>query len=300
MTHRYPLLPYLTGLITLLLLLPAGAGQSAGTGGADRAGILDAIAASPFHEPVHLTSAEGEREVRGDIHAILDAPLATLADTLGNVEDWCGILFLHLNVKACVYGDEPDGPGLTLYMGRKSYQDAEVVEQMRLDFYRDQAGEGLVAVRLQADRGPQGIRDVRLDLQAVPLDENRSLLHLHYTVGYGALARMAMGLYFAFGGRDRIGFTIVDRDPEGRPVHVDGIRGMIERNTVRFYFALKAYLREPDHDRLEIRLAHWFDLTERHPEQLREMDRDTYLAQKLREYENQVALQARGEEPAWP
>jgi hypothetical protein len=302
-THRYLLVRLLAGVAALLLLLPPERGVSADGDGdrlPDQAEILEAIAESPFGEPIHLTSVEKEREVQGDIYAIVDAPLTDLAAALGSVEDWCAILFLHLNIKSCVYHDGDDGARMTLYMGRKRYQDAEVVEQLHLDFHWDQPDKDRVITRLQADRGPQGIREFRMDLQAVALDEHRSLLHLHYSIGHGALARMAMRLYFAFGGRDRIGFTVEDHDPDGQPIHVDGIRGLIERNTVRLYFAFKAYLREPDPDRLEARLAHWFDLTERHPDQLREMDKDNYLAQKLREYENQVALQARAGGPAQP
>jgi hypothetical protein len=302
-THQYPLVRLLTGMAALLLLLPPERGVSA-DGDSDRlpdqAEILEMIAESPFGEPIHLTSVEREREVQGDIYAIVDAPLAELGAALENVEAWCETLILHLNVKTCVHHEADDGARMTLYMGRKRYQDAEVVEQMHLDFHRDQPDKDRVIIRLQADRGPQGIREFRMDLQAVALDEHRSLLHLHYSIGYGALARMAMRIYFTFGGRDHIGFTVEDHDPDGEPIHVDGIRGLIERNTVRFYFAFKAYLREPDPDRLEARLAHWFDLTERHPDQLREMDKDNYLAQKLREHENQVALQARADGPARP
>ncbi|WP_018876321.1 hypothetical protein [Thioalkalivibrio sp. ALE31] len=35
----------------------------------------------------------------------------------------------------------------------------------------------------------------------------------------------------------------------------------------------------------------WFELTENYPRQLRELDQETYLGQKMREYANQQAFQ---------
>lgn len=51
----------------------------------------------------------------------------------------------------------------------------------------------------------------------------------------------------------------------------------------------------PEPDQQEPRLTHWFELTERHPEQLREIDKDTYLEQKRRERRDQEALQAKAD-----
>ncbi|MCA1790492.1 MAG: hypothetical protein LC667_11745 [Thioalkalivibrio sp.] len=215
-----------------------------------------------------------------------------VAAGLTNVESWCEILFLNMNVKACVYA-AGDGQ-LTLFMGRKRYQDPAVVEQIHFSFRVDHADDDKLAIMLHADRGPHGLREDTMELRAVPIDDDTSLLHLHYALRYGRLARTVLTCHFALGGRERIGFTVEDTDEADDPVHVDGLRGMIERNTVRFYVALKAYLRHPDLDQLEARLEHWFDLTERHPDQLREGDREDYLAQKARERQDQEALQATG------
>ncbi len=63
---------------------------------------------------------------------------------------------------------------------------------------------------------------------------------------------------------------------------------------MRFYLALQAWLdvRDlPAQEQLLARLERWFDLTDAYLRQLRELDRETYLDQKQREYANQQRLQ---------
>jgi hypothetical protein len=222
----------LAGLVSMLSLAPQVQGALADDQPADHTEILEAIAESPFEEPVHLVSLEGEDGVRGNIHALVDIPFAEMSETLIRIEAWCEILFLHINVKACVH--QADENRLTLFLGRKRYQDPAVAEQIRFRFHVDRHEGERLMIRLQADRGPYGLRQVHMILEVLPLDGDSSLLHLEYALRYGRLGRMALAWYFAFAGRERIGFTVQGLDEEGKPVHVDGLQGMIERNTVRF------------------------------------------------------------------
>ncbi|NPT53878.1 hypothetical protein GNZ13_04465, partial [Paraburkholderia sp. 5N] len=72
------------------------------------------------------------------------------------------------------------------------------------------------------------------------------------------------------------------------------VRGLVERNTMRYYLAIDAYLgalsSTPD-KRLEQRLTTWFDATEQYPRQLHEVDRQAYMQMKYKEYERQQAAQ---------
>src|SRR5690606_28846473 len=97
--------------------------------------------------------------------------------------------------------------------------------------------------------------------------------------------RTAQRLYFSTAGRHRVGFS---REGE-RPIR--GLRGMMERNTMRFYLALQAYLEAPGDEALAERLSRWHALTQEYPEQLKEMSLEEYLDTKQREYQNQQALQ---------
>jgi hypothetical protein len=75
---------------------------------------------------------------------------------------------------------------------------------------------------------------------------------------------------------------------------VEGVRGTIERNTMRYYLALEAVLETwdlPTNDRFEARIRRWFALTERYHPQLHEMNRAEYLQAKRQEHINQLRLQ---------
>jgi hypothetical protein len=151
-------------------------------------------------------------------------------------------------------------------------------------------------VALLAADGPLQTRDYRIEVEAVAFDRTSTLVHLSYSYAYGPAARWAMQLYLATLGHDKVGFTVVGRDADDQPRYVEGLRGVIERNAVRYALALQAYLgslklaAEPE--RLERRLQDWFDATERHARQLREIDRGTYLAMKRQEVRRQQQITA--------
>ena len=99
-------------------------------------------------------------------------------------------------------------------------------------------------------------------------------------------AKVALQTYLRTVGNQKVGFTVNGRGPDGRPVLVGGMRGALERNVMRYYLAIDAYLaalRAPPAERLEERLKEWFDATERYALQLHELDQDTYLEMKRRE-----------------
>ena len=65
------------------------------------------------------------------------------------------------------------------------------------------------------------------------------------------------------------------------------MHGMLERNTMRYYLAVEAYLGAPGKQQLTQRLQDWFTATERYPEQLHELERQAYIEMKLRETSRQ-------------
>jgi hypothetical protein len=119
---------------------------------------------------------------------------------------------------------------------------------------------------------------------------------MSYAYGYGAAARLAMQAYLATAGRDKVGFSITGKGEDGKPIYIDGVRGVVERNTMRYYLAIEAYLGAmggPAGERQEKRLRTWFDATERYARQLHEMERDEYLTMKRSEVQRQRAAQQR-------
>ena len=74
------------------------------------------------------------------------------------------------------------------------------------------------------------------------------------------------------------------------PALIDGVRGLVERNTMRYYLAIDSYFQAapaPPAAQLEQRLQSWFSATEAYPRQLHEADRPAYLEMKHAEYNRQ-------------
>jgi hypothetical protein len=102
-----------------------------------------------------------------------------------------------------------------------------------------------------------------------------------------------MQTYLATVGADKVGFTLVSPGGNAPPIHVAGVRGVVERNTMRYYLAIDSYLasqREPPATQLEHRLQSWFSAVERYPRQLHEVERSDYLAMKRAEVLRQQTL----------
>jgi hypothetical protein len=120
-------------------------------------------------------------------------------------------------------------------------------------------------------------------LEAVPLGAGKSFVHLAYSYAYGTAARLAMKAYLGTLGSGKVGFT---RSGAGTSVAepIGGVRGVVERNTMRYYLAIDAFLDAPKPEQLDRRLAAWFDATEQYARQLHETERADYLAMKKSEY----------------
>lgn len=104
---------------------------------------------------------------------------------------------------------------------------------------------------------------------------------------------VAMQTYLATIGRDKVGFTVVGKQADGQPEYIGGVRGVVERNTMRYYLAIDTFLgtaRAAPAARFEKSLQAWFTAVERYPRQLHEMDRDEYLDMKRAEYLRQQTV----------
>jgi hypothetical protein len=276
------------------LLVAAAAGAHAGTGElqAKYAQLREQLRHNNFQRPLHIDSSQSGNTLRGDVYAVLEHPFRDFTEAFRDPADWCDVLILPFNTKACHAVEGDAGATLVMRIGRKF--DQPVTEAFRVDFTLQPvaASAEYFESRLHARSGPVGTRDYRILISAIPLDARRTFMHLSYSYGFGITGRMAMQLYLATAGADKIGFTVVGRDANG-PVHIGGVRGAIERNVMRYYLAIDAQLaslRVPAHERVETRIQTWFNNTEQYPRQLREMDRSTYVAMKREEYERQQAM----------
>ena len=134
--------------------------------------------------------------------------------------------------------------------------------------------------------GPMSTSDYRVLIEAVPLDAQRSFVHCRYA--YVGPAKLAMQIYLATAGRSKIGFTVVGRGADGSPTYVGGERGSLERNAMRYYLAVVAFV-TASAEPMDARLRSWFSLTERHRAQLHELELDEYLDEKHRDLQRRAA-----------
>lgn len=242
-----------------------------------------------FGRPLHLDSRESPSELKGDIHAVVAYPFEQVKAGLGHPEGWCDVMILQFNTKRCEAA--PAEPArLAVNIGRKHDQPLDKTVQVEFPFRLMAATPEYFSVVLNAPTGPYGTRDYRIVLEAVPLDKSHTFLHLSYSYGFGMTAKLATRTYLATTGRNKAGFTVVGRDGDGGPVYVGGVRGMIERNTMRYFLAIESFLgalAAPADARVEKRLNDWFAAVERYPRQLHEMEREEYLTMKRREIRRQ-------------
>lgn len=269
--------------------LPAVA-QDAATLRARHAALRDKLATNPFGRPLALESTQTSGDLKGDVYAVVDHPFAAVQQSLQSPANWCDILILHLNVKRCKV--EGGGRMLSVNVGRKFDQPVE--DAYRLDFtYKvTSTSADYLQLQLTAEEGPVSTHNYRIVVEAVGVEPKRSLVHMSYAYGYGMAARLAMQAYLSTVGRDKVGFTLLERKPEGKAVYQGGVLGLLERNTMRYYLAIDAFLAAhalPPGEQVERRMREWYASTERYARQLHEMEQADYLEMKRKEIQRQQA-----------
>lgn len=247
-----------------------------------------------FHRALHLDSTESSTELKGDIYALVDYPFATvntaLNDPVEGPAHWCDLLILHLNIKYCRASKDKSGSNIAVNLGRKVYQSLQDSHRVEFRYSVMASDQDYFAIKLLAPEGPMSTHDYRILLEAVPIENDKTFLHFTYAYNFGMSGRLAMKTYLATMARNKVGFTVTGRDGKGQPVYIEGVRGVVERNAMRYYLAIDAYLNAlsaPREEQFEKRLQGWFNATEQYPRQLHEVDRDAYLNMKRDEYRRQ-------------
>lgn len=259
------------------------------------AALAPRLQKNQFGRPLALESVETSTRVSGDVYAEIDAPFETVRKSFTSPRTWCEVLILHVNTKYCRTGVGGNADRLSVRFGKKASQ--EISDAFALEFaFRPVANRArYMEARLTAPTGPLGTEDYQFELQAVPLDGKRSFLRLRYSYAFGGVARLAAQGYLATGGRGKVGFTRVPTGA-GKYQYIGGMRGVAERNTMRYYLALESYIRSlelPPGRQFSSRIEQWFDATEQYRVQLHEMSRSDYLSMKQSEYARQQSSAVR-------
>ncbi|MGZ8261023.1 MAG: hypothetical protein ACXWUL_10805 [Caldimonas sp.] len=274
--------------LALCASLPA-LGQDSAALRTRHSALQDKFTSSQFGRPLVLESTQTSGDLKGDVYAIVEHPFATVRQALQSSENWCDILILHLNVKRC-RTSEGTPKTISLNVGRKFDQPIEDAYQLDFSYRVVSSTAEYLQVQLSAPEGPLSTKNYRIVVETVPIDPRRSIIHMSYAYGYGFAAKIAMQTYLAMLGSHKVGFTVVDKKPDGKPVYQTGVLGLLERNTMRYYLAIDAYLSAydlPAAEQPEKRIREWYASTERYAEQLREMDQKEYLEMKRKEMKRQ-------------
>ncbi len=262
---------------------------------ARHAELVPVLASSALPEPLHVESREVGDRAAGDVYSELPFGIDVLRRELARPGAWCEIVSLHVNVKACTHSATAGAERLTLFAGPKHYQSPDQAERLEMEFRAEGDDPDALHVVASAERGPFGSSDYRIELTAIPIDAERSLVHFHYAYAQGFWTRNATHGYLRTLGRKKVGFSVVDRDAAGQPVYVKGVAGMLERNAVRYHLAILAYLETlslPEADRFEQRIERWYERADHYRRQLYDIDRRQYLSDKRRGWRDQLRLQA--------
>jgi hypothetical protein len=286
--------------LRVLFLIAAIAGAAAtataqeGTSAAmlrkDYEGMAHQLSSNQFGQPLHLVSAQSTNRLSGNLYARVNYPMTTVAAELSQPASWCEVLILHINTKHCRASSNSAGAILAVRIGTKENQALDAASLIEFTYRIIASAPDYLEVELRAAAGPMTTTDYRIVLKAIAVETSQSFLHFSYSYSYGFAGRVAMQAYLTTIGRDKVGFTIIGKKPGGEPEYIANVRGLVERNTMRYFLAIDAYLASlavPAATRLDFRLRRWFAATQAYARQLHEMDSVAYLDLKRKEYQRQ-------------
>ena len=251
-----------------------------------------------FSRPLVLQSSESNDALKGEVYAVLDYPFVQVNSALNNPEHWCDVLILHINVKFCQAKNVKQAGNikqtesseqntvLNINLGKKYDQPLLETYRAKFNYASISNAANYFSVELKAADGPLGTKDYRIWVEATPISQTQTFLHFTYTYSFGVTGRLAMKSYLATIGKDKMGFSMAPTQSNGEVNPIQGVRGVVERNTMRYYLAIDAYLaalKEPPKNQAEARFDNWFNSTELYAKQLHEVEKDDYIKMKRKE-----------------
>ena len=243
--------------------------------------------------PLAIHSFEQENQLHGEVYALLEKPFDVLQQRMVLPSQWCQMILLHLYISACTSEPASGQDWMTFHSGGKANVLLQKAYPLRFHFQVSDSSPAHLELLLRAGEGPFGTSDYRISLSAIPVPQG-SFIRMSYSFRSSLASRLATTVYLASAGRDKIGFTVLEKNSDGSPHYLGGTRGIAERNAVRYYFAMQAHMESldlPAGQRFAQASTRWFDLTEHYPGQLHEVEREDYLAAKKQQWQEQGRLQ---------
>lgn len=299
--HLIKLIKALFVMPGLLLSMTAGASQEFDALQKTYEQTRSKLSSSAFRQPLILTSSFNDDEASGEIYAVIENGFSGVSSHLIRTQQWCDMLVLHINVKGCyANGETHEGKtasiasnGIRLYVGRNFYQPIEDAYVMEYILSVPRQNSDYLKATLTADEGPFGTSEYLLVFEAIPLANDKTFIHFKYSYRYGFLARVALQGYLATLGRQKVGFSIDKYDEDNNPVYVKGVQGIVERNSMRYFISIRAFLEtfSLNNEGWDNRVKLWYQLALPYERQLLEVKDKKYIETKYQEFENRVSLE---------
>jgi hypothetical protein len=286
-----------TGIVILLLAQGIAYGNIIGRAEVENlyGQVKSSLDRSATMEPYYLESENNKKMDSGEAAYYLPLGFEEIAQSLSSVKNWCEVMSLHINVKACTYNEINNS--ITVYMGRKYYQPPEKAYALTYDFSTIHKDGYFAAIAIAKD-GPMGTSNYHIEVEIIEI-ENKSFGRIYVSNRRSLASSIGMKLYLATTGRNKQGIRVIGHDDQGNQVYSKGESAVAERNLLRYYFAFVTFFKKIDANNPDQRhaaqLTYWFDQIERYP-QLNEMSREDYIASKTKERINQNSLQQQFEE----
>jgi hypothetical protein len=252
--------------------------------------VENELGKSPFAVPFSVESSVSKTASHVDIYGTIKYPFDIVQNELLVPTNWCEILLPDIKVGTCTYKKVNNTWLLNIYNLNKFSDPLEDAYQMKFKYRVSELQARYFDISLTAHEGPFHTKDHQFGLEAIPLDEDTTFIHLRYSYGYSSFSYLLMKLF----GGSKIGFSVTGTDSNGNPVYVNGLRGSVERNVACYYLALLAYLdtrKIPAEQRFEKQISQWYDLAGQYKKQLLDMEKKDYLTYKRRDRESQQKLQ---------
>ncbi len=256
-------------------------------------GLGEQLRQNPFGRPLVIESTDASNRLKGEIYATVEYPFSEVSGGLISPEHWCDVISLHINTKYCRAATTSTGTTLQVRIGKKTPQEVADATRVDFDYKVPVASADYFDITLNAPNGPMGTSDYRIELEAVALPNAKTFIHLTYSYAFNFAGRLAMQTYLTTLARDKVGFTTAGKRSDGQPEYVGGMRGLVERNAMRYYLAINSFLESASSApaaQFERRLQSWFVATEQYPRQLHEVDRADYVQMKRAENARQQGV----------
>ncbi|MCX5806724.1 MAG: hypothetical protein NT010_11795 [Proteobacteria bacterium] len=234
---------------------------------------------SSFGIPVYLESSVEQNASHVDIYGIVEHSFTIVQNVLRVPTNWCDIVLPHIYVRACYYKKVNNTWLLNTYNFDKFSESLDDAYQMKSEYRVTKSQPGYFDISLAAKEGPFNTKEHQFKFEAVPLDKDKTFIHLQHYFAYSTIGYYIMKIF----GGSKPGFSVIGMNSDGSPIYTNGLSGGVERNAVCYYFAILAYLdtlKTPAGQRFEKRISQWYDLAAPYKIQIFEIKKEEYITDK--------------------